>query len=465
MKRLFSVILLFLPILVVFAQDETAIPPSENVFGIVEGFWLPERACELGVSWERIIFDWVQHQPTGPDDWHTLGVDDRWLKSASDCGREIVALLKHTPEWATDGVPNAGVPSGLDLPIDDPNNYWANFVRRTAEYYASRGVNHFIIWNEPDIEAGTYGFEFEGGVEEYYQLLRVAYLAAKQGNPNAVIHVAGMTYFHDTIAGRRLFLDRLLERITADPQAPEYNYYFDTVTLHIYFRSDTVFDLVQQTRELLDSYGLQDKTIWINETNAAPTDDPMWPVERPVFQLNLEQQAAFLTQAAALGLAAGAERIAVYKLYDQMLPPGGESFGILSPADQSLRPAFYAWRTVVDLFRHVTAADRQHSEFLDAVRLNHTDGHETLVLWAKTQTPVSVYIPATGTKARLIDQYGNIIIVWPDNGGYLIDLQPATCNDVDGCPVGGPVSMLIQPQGTTTLQQITSSSEQSLQFE
>ena len=241
---------------------------DDNIFGVVEGFWFPDVTCDLNAGWERIIFDWAQHQPEKADDWHTLNVDDRWLKAANQCNREIVALLKNTPAWATDGTPGAGVPRGLDLPVDDPDNVWASFVHRAAAYYASRGVNHFIIWNEPDIAPDTYGFEFEGTVEDYARLLKVGYLAAKQGNPASVIHLAGTTYWHDVNAGQRLYMDRLLEVIVNDPDAPANDFFFDIFSLHIYFRTDTVYDITTQARELLDSYDLQDKRIWINETNA-----------------------------------------------------------------------------------------------------------------------------------------------------------------------------------------------------
>jgi hypothetical protein len=339
-----------------------------NPFGVVEGFWLPDTVCQLGAGWERIIFDWSQHQPNGSTDWYTLNVDNRWLKAAKDCNREVVAIFKHTPAWATDGTPGAGVPRGLYLSVDDPNNLWAQFVRRSAEYYAPRGVKRFIIWNEPDITRDTYGFEFEGSLDDYYQMLKVAYLALKEGNPQAEVLLAGTTYWHDVNAGRRLYLDRLLEKITSDPEAAAHNHYFDIASLHIYFRTETVYDIVRQTRQLLDKYGLKDKRIWINEMNAGPTDDPLWPVVRPQYQINLEQQAAFIVQAAALGLASGAERIAVYKFYDWNLPPGGESFGLLR-ADGSRRPAFDAWAMVIKQFKGVkqgTVAQTPHAE---AVRL------------------------------------------------------------------------------------------------
>jgi hypothetical protein len=427
-----------------------------NPFGVVEGFWFPELTCELGAGWERIIFNWAEHQPTGPEDWHTLNVDDRWLKAANQCGREVVALLKTTPQWATDGAAGPGMPRGLYLPVDDPDNLWANFVRRSAAYYASRGVRHFIIWNEPDISPETYGFEFEGTLEDYAQMLKVAYLAAKQGNPAAVIHLAGTTYWHDVNTGQRLYMDRLLEQIVSDPTAAANDYYFDVFSLHIYFRTDTVYDITKQVRDLLDQYGLQGKRIWINETNAAPTDDPQWPVQRPVYQLDLEQQASFLVQAAALGLAAGVERVAVYKLYDQQLPPGGESFGILSPADQAPRPAFVAWEAVIRHLDGVQQAQRATTELVDSVRLSYADGHETLVMWARTDAAAQVQIRAVAEKAQLIDQYGNITILRPVDGVYAFTLPAARCNDVDGCAVGGSVSMLVLPAGASEVIELNS---------
>lgn len=439
---------------------------EDSRFGVVEGFWFPELTCALGAGWERIIFDWAQHQPEEPEDWHTLNVDDRWLKAANACNRDVVAILKNTPAWATDGIPGAGVPRGLYLPVDDPDNLWANFVRRSAEYYASRGVNHFIIWNEPDIAPDVYGYEFEGDVEDYFRLLQVAYLAAKEGNPSAVIHLAGTTYWHDVNEGNRLYMDRLLERISQDPDAAANDYYFDVFSLHIYFRTDTVYDLVHGAREVMDSYGMADKRIWINETNAAPTDDPLWPVERPVYQLDLDQQAAFLVQAASLALAAGVERVAVYKLYDQGLEAGAESFGILSPADQSPRPAFTAWQTVTRYFAAVEQATRAHSDTADVVRLTHHDGRETLVLWARTDGATQIEISATAEKAELIDQYGNVTIVRPIQGAYTISLAPARCNRVDGCAVGGPVWLLVQPKGEISVYERSSGNTRSpLHFE
>lgn len=429
---------------------------GDNPFGVVEGFWFPELTCELGVSWERIIFDWGQHQPTSPEDWNTLNVDDRWLKAANDCNREVVAIVKNTPAWATDGLPGPGVPRGLDLPLDDPGNLWAGFMRLLVDYYSGRGVHRFIILNEPDIPAGTYGFEFEGELEDYFLMLKTAYLVAKEVNPSSMIHLAGTTYWHDVTAGRRLYTDRLLERIAQDPDAARHGYYFDVLSLHIYFRTETVPQIVGVMRDLLERHGMGDKAIWINETNASPNRDPGWPVERPQYQVTLEQQSAFIMQATALALASGVERVAVYKLLDQGLPPGAESFGILSPAEgHAPRPAFRTWQAVIAHFSGAHRAALVATDTLDVVRLVHHDGRQTTVTWARTDRPAVVEIGATGDKAYLIDQYGNRQVIRPVEGVYRLHLPPATCDDRDGCAVGGPVAVVVQPDGDSAVVEVT----------
>jgi hypothetical protein len=207
-------------------------------------------------------------------------------------------------------------------------------------------------------------------------------------------------------------------------------------------------------REMLDSNGLENKAIWINETNAAPTIDPAWPVNRPVFNLDLQHQANFLIQSLALGLAAGAERIAVYKLYDQLLPEGGESFGILNPADASPRPAFYTWRMITEHFDDIVSASLQQTDSLNLVQLLHGNGQQTLALWARTEASTQVSVSSTNDKAYQLDMYGNITIMRSNNNEYQLTLSPALCEDGEGCFLGGNVVLIVQPQGKTTVREI-----------
>jgi hypothetical protein len=440
LRRKYAVSLLLLvgliaPAIVGQAQD----PPRDPRFGVVEAFWDTGAAVEAGVAWERILFQWSQIQPNSPDDWNTLHVPDEWLQWAQAQGREIVGLLKNTPHWATDADPpmEASPPRGLELPVDDPGNTWATFVRRVVEFYGPRGVHRWIIWNEPDIAPGVYGQEWAGSVAEYFQLLKVAYQVIKQTDPGAQVHLAGLTYWHD-----QGWLGRFLAVATADPEGPAHAHFFDVVSLHIYFQTDSVDLVVNQIRATLAAYGLN-KPIWINETNASPDSDPQWPLERPRWRVDLREQASFILQGHALGLAAGAERIGVYRLIDAGLPPGGEPFGLLRP-DHSRRPAYDAYRLVTQHYAGTRSARVSREPSFAQVTLNRGE-RTTRVLWARTRSDVSVTIPAFAAQAILIDQGGNAQPLDGSSGSYQLALPGARCADeILGCIIGGPTILLVE---------------------
>ena len=409
--------------------------PIDPRFGAIESFWAAQEAAELGVGWERILFYWNEIQPKDSEDWNTLHVLEEWLVEAESHDRRVVGLLKNTPAWATDGDPYSGVPRGLYLPVDDPENLWANYIRRIVEYYAPRGVHNWIIWNEPEIAAGVYGHEFDGSVEDYARLLQVAYLVAKENDPEAVIHLAGYSYWHDPD-----YLDKLFKVITAEPEAAGNNYFFDVISLHIYFRVETVGELVQLVEDKQQKYGLE-KPIWVNETNAAPNLDPWWPVERPQFQVDLDQQAWFIVQAYALGFGAGAEQIAVYKLIDILLPEGGESFGILRP-DYSPRPAFLAYKTTIEQlagFEGPVHVQKERDYFI--VTFSRPEG-VTRVLWARRDRAVSLEVPALSESAELMSFLGEREQINADEGNYQINLDGARCRDARD--IGGPPLFLVE---------------------
>jgi hypothetical protein len=432
----------------IWVWPQTAVPPVaastaqqsaiDNRFGAVESFWAPGEAAELGVGWERILFYWNEIQPNGPDDWNTLHVYEEWLVEANNQGRTVVGLLKNTPNWATDGEFASGVPRGLYLPLDDPGNLWANYARRVASYYSSRGVHNWIIWNEPDIAPDVYGHEFSGSMADYYQLLKVAYLAIKQVDPNAKIHLGGMTYWHDPT-----WLGRFMQMIAADPDAAANNYYFDVISLHIYFRPETIPQIVGNAFAVQQQAGIPLKAVWINETNARPSSDPEWPVTVQAFNLDLEQQAWYIVQAYALGFYSGAGRIAVYKLIDINISPGEESWGLIRPYDFSKRPAFYAYQNTIKYLAGFTyPVQREQGGNYTIVRFNRPQG-VTRVLWARTASSVTLNVPALADAAVLVDSItGAETPITPTGGNYSISLAGARC--AGECYMGGAPVFLVE---------------------
>jgi len=425
--------------------------PPDLRFGAVEAFRAPAEAAGLGLGWERIIFFWSQLQPYGPGDWNVFHVEDGWLAEAVAHGRQVVGLIEGTPKWATDGSPGAGVPRGLYLPIDDPGNLWAEFVRKLVRRYAGPlRVDHWIIWNEPDIAPGDYGAQWEGSVADFVQLAKVAYLAAKQENPDVVIHFAGLTYWHDVVNNRPLYLQRYIDEARKDPGAAANNFYFDAVSLHIYFTTDTVYDITAEFAALLRRNGLS-QPIWINETNAAPYDDSLNPWTIPDWTVTLDQQAGFVVQAFAQGLAAGAQRIAVYKLMDYPgYPPGYEPYGMIR-SDGSRRPAFKALRAAITHFAGTRSATMDRAESRAIVTLDRGD-KVTRVLWARGGEDVPVSLPALAPQALLVTHLGQAKTIAPVDGAYRLTLRAALCNDPKhGCAVGGAPLMLVEERSATEL--------------
>ncbi|MBN2304645.1 MAG: hypothetical protein JXQ72_09225 [Anaerolineae bacterium] len=374
-----------------------AISPGAGCFGVVEAYFRPQDARDLGVSWERIVFEWPTFQPTGPDEFIPAIPESR-LIDAKQAGREVVGLLKNTPFWASGGNLLGLPPTGLDRPIDDPLNYWAAFVTQTVTIYGDVwGIDHWIIFNEPDLRPGdiTY-YEFDGEVADYYQMLKVAYQAAKAANPDAVIHVAGMAWWPDVAANREPYLSRLLEVASRDPDAHQNGFFFDGATVHSYFGTDNLWDMLAATRAILWNYGLMDKTIWIGETNARPTFDSTIRVpDHPLFEVSLNQQADYVVQAAALSLAADVECFAIYRLYDNhFLPGASEPWGLVR-VDGSRRPAFEAYQTVIRAFGGTERARRFASDHALLVTLEQ-DRHTVYVVWAREAVPVRFHIAADG---------------------------------------------------------------------
>lgn len=423
-------------------------PGGDRRFGAIEAFDNPGAAAQLGVGWTRVRFQWNVIQPDDAGQWNDAELD-KIVTAESAAGREVLGLVVNTPPWALKDGAVAGVPAGMELPADDPNNVWASFIRRLATQYAGR-VNRWIIWNEPDIWDSSYPGQTWGGlVGDFVQFQRIAYTVIKAANPEAVVHLSGFTYWWDAQAGRTPFFRRFLEELTADPNAAGNKYYFDVASVHLYFRTDTVYNLTAWHHETMRTFGF-DKPVWLVETNAAPAFDPAWPVADPAFRITLEEQAAFVIQVFAMGLAGGAERIAVYKLADT---PGDkaanpEPFGLVR-MDGSRRPAFAAFQLASRYLSGYRSAALDRRDEVAQVTVER-GAQVTTVLWSRVGPAQRVTLTARAAKALVVDSRTGASRTESAVGGqYVLDLPGATCTQPveDGCLIGGwPLLVVEQVQ-------------------
>ena len=417
-------------------RQPAAAQTADPRFGVVESYESASDATTLGVSWTRVRFQWAEVQAGGPDTW-TPTVSEAQIDTEISNGRLVVGLLIGVPDWARD---DGRLPAGLWLPPDDPGNSWANFVREAVERYNGR-INHWIIWNEPDIADPTaLGHTWDGSVEDFVQLQRVAYLVAKEGNANAVIHLPAFTHFWDPT-----YFDRFLATLTADPAAAQHEHYFNVATAHLYFQANSIYDIIQTFQATMGGYGLS-KPIWLVETNAPPIDDPTWPVPDWTLSVTQNEQAAFVPQALASALAAGAERMALYKLKDtpEDRAANPEPFGLVRQ-DGRRRPAYSTYRFAIRYLAGVTAASRERWDGVGQIRLDQ-DEQRTTVLFARLPQPQQAQVVAASETAVLVDMWGQRQTITAENGTYTIELPGALCTQTigDHCMIGGTTYYLVQ---------------------
>lgn len=456
---------------------EVARSTAPPVFGVTESLWQSRRARLSGARWSRVVFYWSEVQPRGPRDWragHYL--QDKLIRRERANGVEVVGLLMNTPAWAAqnprDGV--RSIPAGLERTLNDPQNTWATFVRQMAREYRGR-IDTWIIWNEPDITPGgpnTHYYSWAGDAADYARLLKTAYLAAKQGNPNAQVVFASTTYWADANSSRPLFLERTLDTLAADPAAPENHFFFDVAAVNLYASPDDLLRVHGVYRAALDRFGLSSTPLWITETNATPYDDPARGLTREPngIRVTMDQQASYVIQASAMALAAGYGRLGFHAMTDRDV--ADELWGLVRN-DGTLRPAFVAYQTVTRYFtgaQRVAFAGRERDGrqwpaggyvpnwqvYLVVIDRNPegdaarqvTSGQRVNVLWNGEPFALEVRLPRLGEKATVVDKFGRQTPAESDGQQWVIKLGPATAHsplDPEGYfHIGGDPVLLVE---------------------
>ena len=204
---------------------QTPVPGNlDPRFGVSEGFRDAAVMADIGAGWERVVLSWADIQPDGPDDWSWLGrtLPPRAVAGELNRGVHLAGLLQFTPTWAATDLddPGRSVPQNLDLPDDDPENYWGRFVYETVRYYTGR-IDEWIVWNEPEFHpndaAGKGSYTWLGTDAEFARLMEVAYRAAKRANPKATVAFPGTSYWIDRNSGRLQFYERFLRLEASNP--------------------------------------------------------------------------------------------------------------------------------------------------------------------------------------------------------------------------------------------------------
>lgn len=223
----------------------------------------------------RLEMPWSEFQPLGPNriDPRALALTDRLVNDAAAAGMGVVAMVESTPCWASSApVPilRACVPgraSKADAwPPSNPATY-AAFVAFLARRYGTH-LTAIEVWNEPD-QANQNYFAGPEKPQRYTAVLRAAYPAIKQANPQILVLAGSL------VGSNGVFLRALY--------AAGIKGYYDGLSVHFY---NLVLASLRDIHEVQLANG-DSKPLWLNEFGWSSC----WPRHR------IQQEQACVTPA------------------------------------------------------------------------------------------------------------------------------------------------------------------------
>lgn len=227
-----------------------------------------DMMAAAGMTWVKIAVPWrsIEGACKNCYDWSDL---DRVVAAAQAHGIKIIARIDHQPAWSRTTPADNGPP-------DNPDDY-ADFVRNLVSRYTAAGIPAIEIWNEPNLsrEWGNAVID-RNQAAQYVYLLKVAYQAAKEADPNITVVSAGLSptgTADGTAQPDDVYLDWMYEEglarysdaiglhgnayglppeteIMADPSRPHPSFYFRRV---------------EQLHNIMVQHGDVNKQVWLLE--------------------------------------------------------------------------------------------------------------------------------------------------------------------------------------------------------
>lgn len=390
----------------------------------VNGPTWAQLAYNAGARINRWELRWDRIEPQ-PGQWDFSGSDPA-VAASLQTGLQVLGIVDGIPGWAAahGQPPGNGVPRGLTRAPDDPRNLWAAFLRGLVTHYRGQ-VKYWEIWNEPDLP-----FFWHGSPAAYARLLQVAYLTIKQVDPGARVLMAGMVVPDFGFVGS--VLDDLRHPAAGMPATA-----FDVAAWHAYGPTSTLAANLQQFRAILAARGFGDAPLWVTEDG--------FPASNPTGEA---RQAAYVLQTITYALAAGANRVLIYRASDDS---SAREWGIMSAAGD-LRQAYVAFQVAARYFAHTTSVVTAARGGLERFVL-YQPSRRVVVAWTHGLAGAALSLPA-GHPAAAAVNWDGVESVLPAIGGYFhTDVPGATYNrgvDSAGVVVGGPPTLVIEDNAVPT---------------
>jgi len=218
------------------------------------------------------------------------------------------------------------------------------------------------------------------------------------------------------------------------------------MTIHLDSDPESIYKYTLTAREIMSTYGLGDKPIWITETNV-----PLWGRNgAPGAPLrgfaSLDEASWYVLQAASNAIAAGAGKLMFFRLADDNMT--GEAWGLVE-ANASPRPAYRALQVAASVLHDISQAQRSVVDG-DVVLadMRREDGARIVTAYSMSGHAATVTVKAETAAAVLITTTGGYSPLEADSAGnYTFKLPAAPGRDFSSphiYTVGGPVMILVE---------------------
>ena len=351
---------------------------------------IAQLVYDAGLGWAREPVSWPQIEPS--DNAWNWTATDRAISALASQGLSILVNLNQTPLWASscpdDPDPTRCLPLGIDLPITDPANHYADMLRTIVTRYRGQ-VRAWQIWNDQNTYAGWHPTP---NAADYTRLLRVAYQVIKGIDPAATVVLGGISAARcGSIPYPCIDIDYLDALAAAGAWA-----YFDASAFRAYMgNAIPEYTWAPYRQRLMDfvtyanQYGV--KPLWVTEYG--------WDTAG----VSEDQQASFLVRATMLGVSvAGVEAQMVFALRDS-------SGYTITYNDYTPRPAYQALRVMAQKVSGATFVRFTNAGSYRVTRFTR-DGQTLDVMWAAAANPYTTTVALEGP-ATITSRDGEVLAI------------------------------------------------------
>lgn len=254
--------------------------------------WEANGLRSMNISWNRTLspmggqFRWDLIEPVkGMYDWSR---PDLFVRRIQAENLHLLVLVHPFTTWDQPGKNNGN--------YDKPNDMQAfkRFIANMVERYDGDGFNdmpgllypikYYEIGNEP--EGSTFG-NSPGTYNDFMQTVKAAYDTAKVVFPDVKIVIGGTSPIYDTQG----FANQVDAFWKGALNRSNVSNYFDIFNFHFFVGQYTkdIKDYLDYWKNLLATYGLSDKEIWMTETGtysgtSVGPDRQSWPYQSTEYQ-------------------------------------------------------------------------------------------------------------------------------------------------------------------------------------